>query len=467
MMSDNVQDVIVIGGGPAGSTMATRLRKLGHSVTLLEKEKFPREHVGESLLPFCYELFQQLGVLDKMTSRFVRKPGVRFINSDGHCYTNWCFDHVIKDESYLSFQVVRSEFDNLLLENSRQHGVAVYEQTRVQNVNLNGSDGCVEVEATGPDGQQQIYRSKFLVDASGRSSFIATKKGWRKPHQGLQRTALWTHWHGVKQMMGGLEEGLSIIIYLGGEEKKGWMWVFPLDVDKVTIGVVADTAFLHQEKRKLENNGTEDWRLNLYKQEVMRSDFVRNLLDGAQTSMPLMVEGDYSYYSEQKYGDNFAMVGDASRFIDPIFSSGIFLSMKSSFLLSEAIHKKLTSSHLDDREPLKKVYEQIDGAYNFVYRLIKLYYNPHAISFAEVGPALSDHKSHESAMAAGHYMLAGDFFERHEEYGKFIDLLEDPSLFKGYKNLVIDRNDFQTSSCSATPDLVFPSLSLLNALNSH
>jgi hypothetical protein len=174
-----------------------------------------------------------------------------------------------------------------------------------------------------------------------------------------------------------------------------------------------------------------------------------------------MIEGDYSYYSQQKYGTNFAMVGDASRFIDPIFSSGIFLSMKSSFLVSEAIHKKFTSQHPDDNEPLKKVYEQIDGAYNFVYRLIKLYYNPHAISFAEVGPAWEDHKSHESAMAAGHYMLAGDFFERHEEYGKFIDLLEDPSLFKGYKNYVIDRNDFQTSSCSATSPQVFPSLSLL------
>jgi flavin-dependent dehydrogenase len=456
---DNLQDVIVIGGGPAGSTAATCLAMQGHSVTLLEKEKFPREHVGESLLPFCYDLFQELGVLDQLRARFVRKPGVRFINSDGSCYTSWCFNHVIKDESYLSFQVIRSEFDNLLLDNSRKHGVVVKEQTRVQSVDLERPDGCVEVRAIGPDGQESAYHSKFLVDASGRASFIATKKGWRKPHKGLERTALWTHWGGVKQMIGGLEEGLSIIIYLGGE-KKGWMWVFPLDVDRVTIGVVVDTASLHQEKRRQEESGSEDWRLGLYKQEVMRSEFVRRLLDGAHITMPLMIEGDYSYYSEQKYGANFVMVGDASRFIDPIFSSGIYLSMKSSFLLSKVIHQKLTSPHLDKTDSLYAAYKQINGAYDFVYRLIRLYYNPHAINFAEAGIALQEHKSHESAMAAGHFMLAGDFFERHEEYSKFIDLLEDPSLFKGYRNYVVDRRNFQTSSCGMAPVQVFPSLEI-------
>lgn len=459
---NNIQDVIVIGGGPAGSTAATCLAKQGHTVTLLEKEKFPREHVGESLLPFCYELFKELGVLDELNARFVRKPGVRFINSDGSRYTSWCFNHVIKDESYLSFQVIRSEFDNLLLENSRKHGVVVKEQTRVQSVDIDRPDGCVEVRAIGSDGQEFLYNSKFLVDASGRASFIATKKGWRKPHKGLERTALWTHWSGVKQMIGGLEEGLSIIIYLGGE-KKGWMWVFPLDVDKVTVGVVVDTASLHQDKRKLEESGSTDWGLDLYKQEAIRSEFVRTLLEGARITMPLIIEGDYSYYSEQKYGANFAMVGDASRFIDPIFSSGVYLSMKSSFLLSKAIHEKLTSPDLDCKDSLDAVYKQINGAYDFVYRLIRLYYNPHAVNFAEAGIALQEHKSHESAMAAGHYMLAGDFFERHEKYSKFIDLLEDPSLFKGYNNYVIERKDFQSSSCGINPVQVFPSLSFEGA----
>ena len=212
---ETIQDVVIIGGGPAGSTAATVLARKGYKVVLLEKEKFPREHVGESLLPFCYELFQDLGVLSQMEKQFVRKPTVRFISSDGSSSTNWCFNHVIKDESFLSFQVVRSEFDTILLSNSRKHGADVREETRVCTVDLDSDRDKVEVEAIAPDGEKFSLRTRFLIDASGRSSFIANSRGWRKGHEEFQRTALWTHWKGVKCLKGGLEEGSSIILYLG------------------------------------------------------------------------------------------------------------------------------------------------------------------------------------------------------------------------------------------------------------
>ena len=115
MIENNSHDVIVIGGGPAGSTAATWLSRLGHKVLLLEREKFPREHVGESLLPFCYSLLEDLGVVDELKTNFVRKPGVRFIDRDGKISTTWCFNHVIQNETYLSFQVIRGEFDHILL----------------------------------------------------------------------------------------------------------------------------------------------------------------------------------------------------------------------------------------------------------------------------------------------------------------------------------------------------------------
>jgi flavin-dependent dehydrogenase len=134
--SNGLQDVIIIGGGPAGSTAASFLAMKGRRVTLLEKEKFPREHVGESLLPFCYKTFEALGVLDEMKRLFVRKPTVRFTTIDGTRSTNWCFNHVIKDESFLSFQVDRKIFDMVLLDNSRRLGAAVREQTRVNEVSL-------------------------------------------------------------------------------------------------------------------------------------------------------------------------------------------------------------------------------------------------------------------------------------------------------------------------------------------
>ncbi|MDY6937894.1 MAG: NAD(P)/FAD-dependent oxidoreductase [Cyanobacteriota bacterium] len=461
---ETIQDVVIIGGGPAGSTAATLLARKGHRVVVLEKEKFPRPHVGESLLPFCYDLFCDLGVLPQMEKRFVRKPTVRFISSDGSHSTNWCFNRVIKDESFLSFQVVRSEFDKLLLDNARQHGAQVREETKVCRVNLEGEDDTVEVDAIAPDGDTLSLRTRFLIDASGRSSFIANSNGWRKGHKELQRTALSTHWKGVKTLKGGLEEGSTIILYLGGE-KRGWAWVVPLGLDWVSVGVVMDTAYLNQKRQELQQSNVEDWRQELYREELNSSDFVRDLLQGAETSTPLQVEGDYSYYSENKFGAKYAMVGDASCFVDPIFSSGIFLSVKSSFLVANALDRMLSSNQMDSRELLEKAYGNINGAYNFVYRLIRLFYQPHALSWAEAGSAFQsafqvDHKRHEVVLSASHYILSGDFFENHEKYHKFLDTMENPRLFEGYKNMVIDREDDRADSCGVDRSLIFPSLAV-------
>lgn len=199
--SSDVQDVLVIGGGPAGSTAAAFLSMKGHRVTVLEKERFPREHVGESLLPYCYRIFEELGVLEQMTERYVRKPGVRFIDVDGSQRTTWCFGHVIKDDSYLSFHVLRGEFDKMLLDNARRHGAAVKEQTRVSTVDLDGPDGTAVVEAVGPRGGKQSLRARFILDASGRDTLIATRMGWKKPHAELDRAALSTHWAGTPRAL--------------------------------------------------------------------------------------------------------------------------------------------------------------------------------------------------------------------------------------------------------------------------
>ncbi len=453
----HIQDVVVIGGGPAGSTVASYLAKKGHSVTLLEKEKFPRIHVGESLLPFCYSIFQELGVLDQMKKRFVRKPTVRFISHDGKVSTNWCFNQVIKDESYLSFQVERSEFDTILLENSRKCGARVEEQIRVRKVDFDSDDDTVQVYASGVNGEEKIYSTRFLIDASGRSSFIATKNGWRKPHKEFERTALWTHWKNVKCLKGGLEEGASLIMYLGGE-KRGWSWIFPLGLNQVTVGVVMDSSYLQKQKQEVFAN-SQDWATALYLQELMSSEFARNLFDGANMSMPIQVEGDYSYYSEKKFGARYALVGDAGRFIDPIFSSGIYLSMKSGSLVADALHSMLASNNFDDNTPLEGVYKTINGAYDLVYRLISLYYDPHAISFAEAGSFFGGkHQEHEDAMAAGHYMLAGDFFENNMKYHKYLDLFANPRQFDFYREYVISREELHTP-CNTDVSVVFPDVS--------
>jgi flavin-dependent dehydrogenase len=453
-----LQDVVVIGGGPAGSTTASYLAKKGHTVTVLEKEKFPRIHVGESLLPFCYAIFQELGVLDQMKNRFVRKPTVRFISDDGKTSTNWCFNHVIKDESYLSFQVERSEFDTILLENSRKCGATVEEQTKVRKVDFDSDSDTVQVYATGANGEEKIYKTRFLIDASGRSSFIATKNGWRKPHREFERTALWTHWKNVKSLKGGLEEGASLIMYIGGE-KRGWSWIFPLGLNQVTAGVVMDSSYLRHQKQEAFGN-SQDWASALYLQELLSSEFTKDLLQDAKMAIPIQVEGDYSYYSENKFGARYALVGDAGRFIDPIFSSGVYLSMKSGSLVANALHKMLDSNNLDDNTPLKQVYETINGAYDLVYRLICLYYNPHSVSFAEAGSFFDlKQKEHEDAMAAAHYMLAGDFFENNVKYHKYLDLFANPRQFDFYRDYVIEREELHTP-CNTDVSIIFPAVSL-------
>ena len=447
------RDVIVIGGGPAGSTVSALLARDGFDVLLLEREQFPREHVGESLLPFCYTLLEQLGVVDELKKNFVRKPGVRFIDRDGTVSTTWCFDHVIKDETYLSFQVIRGEFDHILLKNAARNGADVREETKVVAADISSAPNEVTVTSLDKNGRQTVHRARFLVDASGRDAFIGSKQGWRTPREELDRTAIWSHWGNVK-LSGGLEEGLSIIIYMG-EEQKGWIWVFPLGDDRITAGFVAQNSYLRTQQQRLRNLGSKDWKADLCLEELGRSSFVSRLLEGSRMLIPMQINGNYSYEVKNHYGTNYAMIGDARGFIDPIFSSGVFLSIKSAFLVAPAIREALSNETTVPNASIGEAYKKITGAYGFVHRMIRLFYNPHSVTWAQAGADGQAHKAHESAMAAGHYMLSGDFFENHEKFAGFFDVLEDPDQFRRYQKLVIDRKEFVQPSCQSRWQDVF------------
>jgi len=453
MIQNNSHDVIVIGGGPAGSTAATWLSRLGHKVLLLEREKFPREHVGESLLPFCYSLLENLGVINELKTNFVRKPGVRFIDRDGNISTTWCFNHVIQDETYLSFQVIRGEFDHILLKNAAKNGADVREEMSVIEADITSASDRVTVTSLDSSGKKNVFTARFLVDASGREAFIGAKSGWRKPREELDRTAIWSHWGDVK-LAGGLEEGLSIIIYMGLEQK-GWIWVFPLGEHRITAGFVAQNSYIREQQRKLKESGSKDWKYDLCMQELMNSSFVARLLEGSKMLIPMQVNGNYSYEVKNHFGSNYAMVGDARGFIDPIFSSGVFLSIKSSSLVAPAIHKQLTAEAGGANDAMETAYKQISGAYNFVHRMIKLFYNPHSLTWAQAGADGKAHKDHESAMAAGHYMLSGDFFENYQKFDSFFEILENPTHFRRYKKLVIDRDNFVQPSCESRWEEIF------------
>jgi flavin-dependent dehydrogenase len=451
-------DFLIIGGGPAGSTAATLLAARGYRVMVLEKEVFPREHVGESLLPYCYPIFERLGVLSELTERFVRKPGVRFIDTDGWTQTTWCFAHVLKGPSRLSFHVIRSEFDEILLNNAAKQGATIRQGTRATAVDVDGTDGEILVRSVDLQGCEDAYRARFLLDASGRDTFMASRMRMKSPRAGLDRAALSTHWAGARYD-GGIEEGLLQIVYLGGE-KQGWIWAIPVGVDRVSVGVVLNHSYLRGERERLLADGSTDWQMDLYRQELFSSPFIADVLAGARTILPLMFNGDYSYEVQVKRGHNFALVGDASAFIDPIFASGVYLSMNSSCLVADALHELFTSG-FRDAGPMDQAYGMINGAYALVDRAIRMFYNPTAINFAEAGSAAGlMYRYQENALSVGHFLLAGDFFEHHDRYYRFLDLLSDPQLLGLYRRAVIERPEFSAPTCDASWYEIFASVLL-------
>ncbi len=425
-------DIIVIGGGPAGSTTATFLARKGYQVLLLEKEKFPREHVGESLLPFCYHVLKDLGVLSEMESRFSRKPGVTFGNSTGENNSHWCFRQEIKDDSYLSFHVRRAEFDDLLLKNSRKNGATVQEETTVLKVDLSSPEKAI-VYAESPDGNALQYEARMVIDASGQQTFLARQLKTRRPFESLApRAAYSTHW-GNAELSPELKAGHIKIIYLGGAEKAGWIWMIPLAGGRLSVGLAINMEYANRQRRILSQEH-DNWQEALYFQELESSPAVQEILANASTLGSVNINGDFSYYSEEKWGSNFAIVGDASAFLDPVFSSGIYLAIKGAQLVVEGIDQWLRDSH---QEGIEKAYTDIAGAYKLVEKLINTYYDPSYIQWDALGgiSTSSDFRQTESAFSLVHLVLAGDFFTNYDRYQQALEMFRDPNRLEQFKHL--------------------------------
>ena len=314
-------DVVVIGGGPAGSTVSTILAQHGVSVELFERETFPRFHIGESLIPETYWVLKRLDMLEKMRkSHFVKKYSVQFVNSAGKESAPFYFWDNKPHECSQTWQVVRSEFDKMLLENAREHGVVAHEGVRVMDV-LFEQDRAVGVKLKDRD-----VRARVVVDASGQNGLIANRLGLRVWDPILNKGAIWTYWEGAYRDTG-RDEGATMVLQT--PDKHGWFWYIPQHDNIVSVGVVAPFDYLFK------NRGKDFERT--FAEEVDRCSAVKKRIEGAKRVTGYFATKDYSYRATRAAGDGWVLVGDAWGFLDPLYSSGVLLALKSGELAADAI----------------------------------------------------------------------------------------------------------------------------------
>jgi flavin-dependent dehydrogenase len=323
--------VIVIGGGPAGSTVATLLAQQGCRVTLFERDRFPRFHIGESLIPETFWVLERLGMVDKLRrSHFTKKYSVQFITQHGKLSEPFYFWDNKPHESSQTWQVRRSEFDQLMLENAREQGVDVHEGVRVLEV-LSEGERAVGVRLQTADGAQREEHAEVVVDASGQSSVIMSRLGLREWDPVLKKGALWTYWKDAQRQTG-RDEGATLVIQVEG--KHGWFWHIPLHDDIVSVGVVAAFDYLFT------NRATKDYE-KIYFEEVARCPGLQPLIAGATRCDEFRAAKEYSYRSRQAAGDGWVLCGDAFGFLDPLYSSGVLLALKSASLATDSIAEGL------------------------------------------------------------------------------------------------------------------------------
>ena len=323
-------DAIVVGCGPAGSTAAAVLASKGRRVVVLEREKFPRYHIGESLIPYTYYPLQRIGMLEKMkASHFVRKHSVQFVSQDGRASQPFYFFRRLKHEAADTWQVLRSEFDQMLMDNAREKGAEVIEEVTVRE--MLEKDGAVAgARAVDKHGQMVEYRAPITIDASGRDAFTLSRRGWKLRDPQLNKVAIWTYYKGAMRDPG-VDEGATTIAYV---PEKGWFWYIPLAGDIVSIGIVAERDYLYSGSRDLKE---------IFHREVRKNKWVEDHLALGEQFGPYRVTGEYSYRSQHCATDGLVLIGDAFAFLDPVFSSGVFLALQSGELAAEAVDAALTA----------------------------------------------------------------------------------------------------------------------------
>jgi flavin-dependent dehydrogenase len=366
MTTELAYDVVVIGGGPAGATVATLVADAGRSVLVVERGRFPRFHIGESLMPETYWTFERLGLLPKLkASPFVRKHSVQFVGASGRESQPFFFDEMNPHESAVTWQVVRSEFDRMMLDNAAEHGATVWQDANVTDVLFEPAENDDLPRATGVtvqrnesavgSGQSAVptrpslptadrplptssvtVRAKVVVDATGTNAMLSRKLGIREMDVKLKKASYFAHYRGVRRDSG---KNAGATLVLSTATQDGWFWSIPLPDDVTSVGVVGDI-----DRLVTRNKGKTPEQI--LDEEIKNCRGLDDRMPGAARVSPVHVIADFSYRARRCGGEGWVLVGDAFGFLDPMYSSGVFLALRSGERAADAIIDGLNADDL-------------------------------------------------------------------------------------------------------------------------
>jgi flavin-dependent dehydrogenase len=312
-MSAGMYDVAIIGGGPAGSTAATLLAQAGRQVIVFEREKFPRFHIGESLLPFSIQTFDRLGVREKLDRTFLPKFGGEIMAACGTRGIKFYFKDGFRSQRDRAYQVTRSDFDKVLLDHSRETGAEVLEETEVKAVDFASDRVRIEIENSG--GTNSIIEARYLLDCSGRQTLLGNLFKLKKTYDHLQKFSVFAHYENIDRLPG---RDATLIRMVRGLDR--WFWMIPLTDARTSVGVVMDTATFRATKLAPQA---------ALEKFIAEQPLVSERMKNAVRISPVYSAGDYSYRNTRLFGERWLLAGDAAGFIDPVFSSGVFLAIMS------------------------------------------------------------------------------------------------------------------------------------------
>ena len=409
-MNTNNYDVIVMGGGPAGSSIAGMLAREGRSVILFEKEIFPRHHIGESLMTDTYWTFRRLGLLEKLReSPFVRKYSVQFANPAGKESRPFYFFEAVHHESAVTWQVTRSEFDHMLINHAAEQGATVHQGVLVKQVLFEG-DRAVGVEVQMQDGMREKFYANVVVDATGQLAMLSNKFRWRVRDPKLKKAVLYSYFKGAHREPD-LNGGATLVLRTQ-PGSGGWFWYIPLENDVTSVGIVADPDYL------LKGRGQD--LAKILNEEIEKCEPCRRRVEGSERVDKIYSILDYSYRSKHNSGNGFIIIGDAYGFLDPIYSSGVLLALKMAELAADAIHDAFNHNDFSAAR-LGQYQAKLDRGIESMRKLVYAFYND-GFSFAGFLRKYPDERVHIINL------LIGDVFKEGVDsvYGPMSEFAEIP-----------------------------------------